>query len=94
MAGYGNRYPDADVVLFEPARDAYEMFFGNLFSLTARREVCELAYEMTRADLRHRADELEPILRRHGVRLRKDAVTGGSRRKGTGGAARRRTART
>lgn len=70
MASYADRYPDADVVLFEPARDAHEMFFANLFSLDARREVCAHAYAATRDDLRRRAGDLEPMLARHGVRIR------------------------
>lgn len=81
MASYAERYPGADVVLFEPARDAYDMFFGNLFSLTSRREICELAYEMTRTDLRNRADELGPVLGRHGVRIRNEVLAGGRKRR-------------
>jgi hypothetical protein len=36
--------------------------------------MCELAYAVTREDLRRRADELEPELARHGVRLRRDVL--------------------
>lgn len=74
MAAYAERYPDADVVLFEPARDDYAMVFGNVFSFRARRAVCELAYRATRRDLRARADRLEPILARHGITLRRDVL--------------------
>jgi predicted acylesterase/phospholipase RssA len=70
MASYGERYPGTDVVLFEPGRDAHEMFFGNLFSLEARHEVCALAYRTTRRQLRERAAELEPIFARHGIDVR------------------------
>ena len=28
LASYDDRYPDADIVLFEPGRDAHELFFG------------------------------------------------------------------
>lgn len=79
IASYAERYPDADVVLFEPPRDAYEMFFSNLFSLDARREVCALAYRATRADLRRRASTLAPVLARHGLRLRRDVLDDESR---------------
>lgn len=85
MAGYAERYPAADVVLFEPDRDAYTMFFGNLFSLESRRETCELAYEMTLDDLKRRYDELAPIFRRHGIRIRDDVLG----RKGKTGASSR-----
>ena len=70
MASYAGRYPGTDVVLFEPAREAVEMFFANPFSLAARREICALAYRSTREDLRRRSAELEPVLARHGVRFR------------------------
>jgi predicted acylesterase/phospholipase RssA len=74
LASYAGRYPDADVVLFEPPRDAYEMFFANPFSLQARREVCALAYRTTRHDLRRRLAELEPTFARHGVAVRHDVL--------------------
>ena len=74
LASYADRYPGADVVLFEPAPHAHEMFFANLFSLEARHEVCAFAYHATRADLRRRADELAPVLARHGVRIRRDVL--------------------
>jgi NTE family protein len=73
LKSYRDRYPDADVVLFEPQRDEYRMFFANIFSLSQRLEVCDLAYRSTRADLRARRRALAPILARHGVSLR-DAV--------------------
>ena len=84
LAGYAERYPDADIVLFEPGRDAHEMFFGNLFSLESRHEVCELAYQTTRRQLRERADTLEPILARHGVTIRHDILDDDSRTVRTG----------
>ena len=74
MAAYQARYPDADVVLFEPGRDEYAMFFQNMFSFRARRSMCELAWRATRRDLLARADELGPIFERHGVRLRMDVL--------------------
>ncbi|MGZ8376235.1 MAG: patatin-like phospholipase family protein [Gemmatirosa sp.] len=84
FASYAERFPNADVVLFEPARDAYDMFFANLFSLEARREVCALAYRETRADLRRRVAVLEPLFARHGVRLRRDVLDDESREVWTG----------
>jgi len=69
MQRYAQSYPDADVVLFEPGRDDPEMFFTNMFSYSDRRRLCEHAYQHTREELRRRADELEPVLARHGVAL-------------------------
>jgi predicted acylesterase/phospholipase RssA len=74
MAAYEARYPGADVVLFEPPPDEYEMFFANIFAFAPRRAVCELAYRTTRSDLRARRDELAPILARHGLSLRDDVL--------------------
>ena len=74
MAGYAERYPDADVVLFEPPRDAHEMFFESLFSLESRHEVCVIGYRTTRRQLRERAAELEPLLARHGITIRWDML--------------------
>lgn len=69
MERYEALYPGADVMLFEPARDDPELFFTNMFSYSDRRRLCEHAYRHTREDLRRRADELEPILARHGVSI-------------------------
>ena len=74
LARYAERYPDADVVLFEPGRDEYDMFFSNVFSFSSRRAIAELAYAATRRDLLRRADELEPVLARHGIRIRREVL--------------------
>jgi NTE family protein len=79
LAAYSERYPDASVVLFEPAREEYGMFFSNILSLSDRHRVCELAYAATRADLRRRADELEPLFGRFGLTLRRDVLDDESR---------------
>ncbi len=95
MERYSRLYPDADVVLFEPARDDPEMFFTNIFSYSDRRRLCEHAYQKTREELRRRADELEPVLARHGVSIDRDVLADASRslsRPGT--RARRNPART
>ena len=69
LDAYGTRYRDSEVVLFEPPRDDYRMFFTNIFTFSSRKAVCEHAYEVTRRQLRARREELEPILARHGLRL-------------------------
>ncbi|HWA58945.1 MAG TPA: patatin-like phospholipase family protein [Gemmatimonadales bacterium] len=74
MSRYRNAFPDADVVLLEPKSNEYGLFFSNIFSFRTRREVCEIAYRSTRADLWRRREELEPMLRRHGLRLRTDVL--------------------
>ncbi len=79
LAAYTERYPGATVLLFEPPRDEYGMFFSNILSLSDRHRVCELAYADTRADLRRRADELEPVFARFGITLRRDVLADDTR---------------
>lgn len=79
MAAYEKRYPAADVILLEPSRGDYKMFFTNVFSFSARRAVAAHAYQATRRDLLARYDKLAPIFRRHGARLRKDVLQDPSR---------------
>jgi predicted acylesterase/phospholipase RssA len=74
ISSYDTRYPNADVIVFEPNRDDEEMFFTNVFSYASRHRLCEHAYQMTRRELRARSKELTPILSRHGVTLRMDIL--------------------
>jgi len=74
MAAYEQKFKDRDVILFEPKRDDYKMFFTNIFGLSERREVCEHAYQTTRHTLLARYDELAPVFARHGVTLRRDVL--------------------
>jgi predicted acylesterase/phospholipase RssA len=79
MAAYETRFPGADVLLFEPGADEYQMFFTRIFSFTSRRAVCQLAYEATRRDLRRRRATIGPALARHGIRLRDEVLDDDSR---------------
>jgi len=79
MSRYRREYPDADVVLFEPERGDPEMFFANVFSYADRRRLCEHAYQRTRAALRRRYAELQPIFDRHGVTIDRSALDDDSR---------------
>ncbi len=74
MASYERKFKGSDVVLVQPKRDDYLMFFTNIFGLSERRAVCEYAYEATRKDLLARYDQLAPIFARHGVTLRRDVL--------------------
>lgn len=74
MAAYSPKYPDRDVVLFEPGPDDSRMFFTYIFSFSARKWICEQAYRATRADLLERYDELSAIFSRHGIRLCRDVL--------------------
>jgi NTE family protein len=74
MDRYRTDFPNADVLVFEPEPGDTEMFFTNIFSYSSRRRLSEHAYQMTRAELRRRLRELEPILARHGVRIDRDVL--------------------
>lgn len=74
LSSYRKLYRNADVVLLEPRRDDYDMFFTNIFSFSNRRAVCEHAYLATREELLRRYDELAPIFRRHDLELRRDVL--------------------
>jgi predicted acylesterase/phospholipase RssA len=75
MQRYKREFRDADVVLFEPNRHDAEMFFTNMFSYASRRRLAEHAYQKTRKELFARRHALAPILGRHGVGIRLDALT-------------------
>lgn len=75
MKAYEARYPGADVILIEPARDDYEDFFSNIFSFASRRAVCEHAYQATRHTLWQRRLELQPILDRYDLKLDLDFLS-------------------
>lgn len=80
MSKYESQYRGADVVLFQPDPDDSTIFFTNIFSYATRRQVCEHAYQRTRADLLQRRDELQPILARHGIRMRLERLAEPQRR--------------
>ncbi len=74
MEKYDAEFEHTDLILFEPNRDDAKMFFTNVFSFSGRDWVCEHAYQTLREDLLARRAELEPILARHGIRMRMDVL--------------------
>jgi hypothetical protein len=79
MRTYKESYPHTDVLLFEPDRGDDELFFKNVFRYADRKRLAEHAYQRTRRDLARQADALEPLLARHGIRLRRDVLHDRSR---------------
>ena len=73
------RFRGTDIVLFEPDRTDHELFFAQSFSFASREVVAERAWAITRGQLLRRRRELGPILRRHGMRLRTEALLDASR---------------
>jgi len=76
---YEHTHPDADLLLIEPECDDTSLFFSNIFSFKNRHDVCEHAYQATRRHLLNRADEIGPMLARHGLTLRLDVLQDESR---------------
>ena len=76
MERYAREFPDADVVLFEPAQDDEVIFFANIFSYADRRRLAEHAYRHTLSEMKRRARELGPILARHGLSLDHSVLEG------------------
>lgn len=74
LARYPQQYPHIDQLVFEPNAADRELFYTNVFSFSARRRISQLAYRNTLDDLRKRRAVLEPMLARHGIRLREDVI--------------------
>ena len=74
MAAYEQKFKGSDVVLIQPERDDYLMFFTNIFSFADRRTVCEHAYDSTRRYLLANHDQLAAVFSRHGLTLRRDVL--------------------
>jgi len=74
LATYEQKYSDRDVLVFEPRRDDYNMFFSNIFSFGKRKAVAEHAYRSTRQKLWRNRHRIGPILDRHGIALRTDVL--------------------
>jgi NTE family protein len=72
---YAATYPKASVLLFEPKQGDAAVFLTSIFSLKNRRKICQLAYEQTRTDLLAKKEFFEPLLERHGLKLRLGVLT-------------------
>ena len=66
-------YPDSDLLLFQPEPTEHSLF-TNLFRFHSRRKVCEIGYDQTRKDLWNRREALGPLLGKHGLGLRLEAL--------------------
>lgn len=63
------RHPDVDIILIEPRRDDYQMFFYNIMRYSARLLVAEHGYKSVALDLADRYTEYKEILTRHGLNI-------------------------
>ena len=80
MKGYGLSHPDVDIALFEPDHRDPEMFGANTFSYSARRQLCEHAYQSTRKNLRTRRRALHAMFEPHGIAIDDSVLDDTSRR--------------
>lgn len=74
LARYPQQYPQIDQMVFEPNAADRDLFYTNIFSFSSRRRISQLAYRNTLDDLRNRRAQIEPVLARHGIRLREDVI--------------------
>jgi predicted acylesterase/phospholipase RssA len=66
---YTRTHPGADIILVQPHRGDEAIFFTNIFSFASRQALCDHAYRRTRANLKQKAEQIEPCLNRHGLSL-------------------------
>lgn len=74
LDAYEEVYPGKGLLLLEPRRDDYRMFFTNIFSIANRKKLCEHAYRSTRAQLWERREELTELFDAHGIRFRAELL--------------------
>jgi NTE family protein len=61
------RHPDVDIILIEPRRDDYKMFFYNIMRYSARVTIAQHGFESVTLDLADQYIMLKAILARHGL---------------------------
>ena len=61
-------------MLLEPNQGDEVMFFTNVFSFSSRNALADHAYRVTRLDLLKRADELESLLKKHGITVNRELL--------------------
>ncbi|MDZ7791034.1 MAG: patatin-like phospholipase family protein [Xanthomonadales bacterium] len=74
MRKYETSYPESAIMLVEPNRNDEKMFYTNVFSYSSRNELVDHAYQITRAELLARADDLETFLEPFGVTLNRELL--------------------
>ncbi len=61
------RHPDVDIILIEPRRDDYKMFFYNIMRYSARLTIAQHGFESVTLDLADQYPMLKALLARHGL---------------------------
>ena len=63
------RHPDVDIILIEPRRDDYKMFFHNIMRYSARLTIAQHGFESVTLDLADQYPMLKAVLARHGLAI-------------------------
>jgi predicted acylesterase/phospholipase RssA len=63
------RHPDVDIIVIEPRRDDYKMFFYNIMRYSARVTIAQHGFESVTLGLADRYPELKATLARHGLEI-------------------------
>lgn len=63
------RHPDVDIIVIEPRRDDYKMFFYNIMRYSARLTIAQHGFESMTLGLADRYPEFKSILARHGLEI-------------------------
>ncbi|MDA3934064.1 MAG: patatin-like phospholipase family protein [Gammaproteobacteria bacterium] len=72
---YADAYPKSSIMLIEPNANDERIFFTNIFSYSDRRQLCDHAYQATRAELRLQAEQLNELLLPYHLSLNMDILT-------------------
>lgn len=63
------RHPDVDIIVIEPRRDDYKMFFYNIMRYSARVMIAQHGFESVTVGLADRYPEFKATLARHGLEI-------------------------
>lgn len=67
---YQHKYPDRDVLLFEPEENDTLMFFSNVFSYSDRKLICQHAYSTITKQLYQNKENINAILSKYNLKLK------------------------
>lgn len=72
---YRQKFPDIDILLFEPGVDEALLFFQGPMSIAARNQVMIHGYQLTLADLSSNYDKLSGTFSKHGIQTTRKNLT-------------------
>ncbi len=67
-------HPDVDIILIEPRRDDYQMFFYNIMRYSARLLVAQHGFESVTVQMAEDYARYQEILARHGIEISRQLV--------------------